>query len=92
MQNRLSIVRVGGALGLSFALLYGLCVAWDAVFPGWAMRSAWVGLLPGFDWLSVGDFLLGLVEVTLYGWVAALIFVPIWNALATFGPRAAGQR
>lgn len=81
METRLSIARVGVALSLSFALLYGLCVGWDAIFPDWAMRTAWVGLLPGFDWLSVGDFLLGLFETALYGWIAALIFVPIWNAL-----------
>lgn len=79
---RLPIRRLGQALGLFLALLYGLCVAWDGLFPGWAMRSVWAAALPGFDWFSVGDFVLGLVEAYVYGWIFAALFVPIWNAVA----------
>lgn len=78
---RRSIARLGQALGLFLALLYVLCVAWDGIFPGWAMRSIWAAALPGFDWLSVGDFLLGLVEAYVYGWIGAALFVPLWNAV-----------
>ncbi|GIU94176.1 MAG: hypothetical protein KatS3mg012_0633 [Gaiellaceae bacterium] len=28
---------------------------------------------PWFDWLSFGDFVLGLVEAFLYGWVVAVL-------------------
>ena len=80
-MTRLTITRLGQALGLVFAALYSLCVAWDGLFPGEAMRSVWADALPGFDWLSTGDFFLGLVEVYLYGWIFAVLFVPIWNAL-----------
>lgn len=80
MDTRLSISRVGQALGLLFAALYGLCVAWDALFPAEAMRSVWGNLLPGWDWLGVGNFFIGLGEVYLYGWIVALLFVPIWHA------------
>ena len=79
MATRLSIPRLGNALGLFFGALFMLCVAWDGIFPGQAMRSVWAPALPWFDWLSFGDFLLGLVEAFLYGWVAAALFVPIWN-------------
>lgn len=37
--------------------------------------------LPGFRWLSVGSFLLGLVESFLYGAYAGLVFVPLYNFL-----------
>lgn len=78
---RLSIGRLGQALGLFLALLYGLCVAWDGIFPGWAMRSVWAAALPGFDWLNVGDFFVGLAEAYVYGWIGAALFVPVWNAV-----------
>ena len=80
-MTRLSITRLGQTLALFFAALYVLCVAWDAVFPGEAMRSLWTAALPGFDWLSTSDFFLGLLEVYLYGWLAALLLVPIWNTV-----------
>jgi hypothetical protein len=38
-------------------------------------------VLPGFGWLSVGSFLLGLGESFLYGAYTGLIFVPIYNFL-----------
>lgn len=76
---RLPIARLGQALGLFLAVLYALCVAWDGIFPSWEMHSVWAGLLPGFDWLGAGDFFLGLIEAYLYGWIAAVLFVPIWN-------------
>jgi hypothetical protein len=68
-------VVIGGFLAVSFAA----CVAWDAIFPDWAMRSAWAPLLPGFTWLSVGTFLLGLVEAFAYGfWVALVVPAARW--------------
>ena len=51
-----------------------MCVVWDVVFPQWAMRAAWTPLLPGFEWLSPGSFLLGLAETVVYGfWLALLV-------------------
>lgn len=93
-MNVLSIARLGQALGLFLALLYALCVAWDGVFASWAMHSVWAGLLPGFHWLSAGDFFLGLAEAYLYGWVGAALFAPIWNLVGAERPQTrphAGQ-
>lgn len=68
-------LAVGGFLAVSFAV----CVAWDAVFPEWAMRSTWAPLLPGFEWLSIASFLLGLVESFAYGfWLALVIPATRW--------------
>lgn len=88
MATRLSISRLGNALGLFFGTLFVLCVAWDGIFPGQAMRSVWAPALPWFDWLSVGDFLLGIVVAFLYGWIAAVLFVPIWNWVAAEKPES----
>ena len=68
-------VVIGGFLAVSFAV----CVAWDAVFPDWAMWRAWAPLLPGFTWLSVGSFFLGLVEAFAYGfWLALVVPAARW--------------
>jgi hypothetical protein len=70
-------LALGGFLALSFAA----CVAWDAVFPQWAMRQAWAPYLPGFEWLTVGSFFLGLVESFAYGFWFALV-LPMFRWLA----------
>lgn len=68
-------VALAGFLAVSFAV----CVAWDAVFPQWAMRSTWVPLLPGFEWLSVASFVLGLAETVVYGfWLALVVPLVQW--------------
>lgn len=68
-------VALAGFLAVSFAV----CVAWDAVFPQWAMRSTWGPLLPGFEWLSVASFLLGLAETVVYGfWLALVVPLVQW--------------
>jgi len=68
-------VAVGGFLGISFVA----CVAWDAAFPEWAMRNAWAPFLPGFQWLSIGSFFLGLAESIAYGfWFALVIPAVRW--------------
>jgi hypothetical protein len=76
-------VVVGGFLAVSFAV----CVAWDAVFPEWAMRRAWAPLLPGFRWLSIGSFLLGLVEAFAYGfWLALVVPAVQWMSRRSVTP------
>lgn len=82
-MNRLSIVRVGTALGAALGLSFAACVAWDAVFPAWKMYPFWRSLLPGFRWISVGGFFLGLAESVLLGFWGALVFVPLYNLMGS---------
>jgi uncharacterized protein DUF5676 len=35
--------------------------------------------LPGFKWLSIGSFFIGLAESFLYGAYAGLVYAPIYN-------------
>ncbi len=79
-MQRLRIRSVGLSLGVLLAVSYVLCLAWDLLFPGWAMYPAWQRLLPGFSW-SASGLLIGLAETLLYGYYVALIFVPIYNYL-----------
>ncbi len=36
-------------------------------------------MLPAFKWLTLGGFLLGLVESFLYGIYTGVVFVPVYN-------------
>lgn len=80
MMRGLSIKTVGLSLSVLFVVTYVLCVIWDLVFPGWAMYQVWQGLFPGFSWSAMG-FLIGLVETAVYGFYAAVVFVPVYNYL-----------
>ena len=79
MTRQLRYTPVALAIGTFLAVSFAVCVAWDAVFPDWAMRRAWEPLLPGFSWLSISSFLLGLAEAFLSGfWLALVVPMARW--------------
>ena len=82
MKSGISLSAVGHASSLFLAITFTLCVGFDLLFPEHAMFKAWQALLPGFEWISVKSFFLGLVEAWAYGWYFALIWVPIYNVVA----------
>lgn len=82
MKQGLSLFAVGNATSLFLAITFVLCVVFDLLFPAHAMFQAWQKLLPGFHWLSVGSFFLGLIESYAYGWYIALIWAPLYNVFA----------
>lgn len=82
MKTGISLWAVGHATSLFLAITFALCVGFDLLFPEHAMFKAWQDLLPGFEWLSMKSFLLGLIESWAYGWYFALIWVPIYNVVA----------
>jgi hypothetical protein len=49
------------------AVTYALCVGWGLLMPARLHTELLEIFLPGFEWLTVGSFFLGLVETTLYG-------------------------
>jgi hypothetical protein len=68
------------ALGFFGAVTFVLCVLYGLLVPkAFHMVEILEIGLPGFRWLSVGSFALGLVESFLYGAYAGLIFAPIYN-------------
>ena len=79
---RIPIAVLGWSLGLFLAISFTLCVVFGLIFPGATMYQAWLPLLPWVDWISVPDFLLGLIESFAYGWFVALVFAPIFNLFA----------
>lgn len=85
---RLPVLPLGWALSLFLALTYVVCVAFDLIFPGYAMYQTWSGLLPGFVWLTPTGFIIGLVDSFFYGWYVALIFGGLFNAIAGRGVKS----
>ncbi|MBI5892881.1 MAG: hypothetical protein HZB79_04395 [Deltaproteobacteria bacterium] len=75
----LNIRVVGLSLGSFLSITFILCVVYDLIFPGSQMYQSWIRLLPGFEWLTLKSFFLGIIERFLYGIYIALIFVPLYN-------------
>jgi hypothetical protein len=79
MSHKMSLFAFGHATSLFISISFVLCVAFDLLFPQHAMYQVWLKLLPGFEWLSLKSFFLGLFESYLYGWFITLIWVPLYN-------------
>jgi len=65
----------------SFTLItYLVCVVYGLIVPeSFHMVQFLEIALLGFRWLTIGSFLIGLVESFLYGVYAGLVYAPIYN-------------
>ncbi|NNE60630.1 MAG: hypothetical protein HKN35_07040 [Woeseia sp.] len=78
----LNIKVVSLSLAITAAVSFVVCVGWGLVMPESLHMHGFLELfLPGFQWLSVGAFVLGLIESFLFGIYGGLVFVPIYNTL-----------
>ena len=81
-QNRLliPIIPLGMSLGLFLVIAYIACIVFYFLFPDLFLNHVMLKLLvPGFKLLDWPSFLLGLIVSFGYGWVVALVFVPLFN-------------
>ncbi len=59
---------------------YVVCVVYGLIVPESLHMVQFLEItLPGFKWLTLGTFLIGLVESFLYGVYAGLVYTPIYN-------------
>ena len=57
-----------------------VCVAYGLATPETLNMHVFLEqVLPGFKWLSLPGFLIGLVESFLFGAYAGLVYVPVYN-------------
>lgn len=70
------------SLALFGVVTYVLCVLYGLIAPK-ALHATQLleWMLPGFKWLTLGSFFLGLVEAFLYGAYVGLVFTPIYNTV-----------
>jgi hypothetical protein len=80
------------SLGVFAACTFVLCIVYGLLVPEALHMTQFLEIaLPGFQWLSIGAFALGLVESFLYGAYAGLVYTPIHNFFARrFGVRSGG--
>ena len=74
------------------AISFALSVGYGLLVP--AFHAAWLleALLPGFKWLSVGSFALGVIESALYGAWAGFLYSALYNCFGRRADRALEHR
>jgi hypothetical protein len=75
------------------AISFALCVGYGLLAPP-AFHPSWLleAFLPGFKWLSLGSFVLGLIETALYGAWAGVLYSALYNYFARRAGRNAEHR
>jgi hypothetical protein len=75
------------------AITYVLCIGYGLLAPP-AWHAPWLleALLPGFKWLSVSSFVLGLIASALYGAWAGFLYSALDNYFARRANRAVEHR
>lgn len=76
----LNIKVVSWALATTALISYLVCVSYGLATPeSLHMHSFLEQVLPGFKWLTLQGFSIGLIESFLYGAYAGLVYVPVYN-------------
>ena len=74
------LLPAGNALSFFLVVTFTLCVLWGLATPAsMHMHEAWAPMMPGFHWISFPAYLVGVLWAFVYGWYAALLFVPLYN-------------
>jgi hypothetical protein len=89
----LNWIVVTQSLSSFTAISFVLCVGYGLVAP-MGLHAAWLleAGLPGFKWLSVGSFVLGLIESAIYGAWAGVLYSALYNYFAGRAARDAERR
>ena len=80
--RQLPLVALGLSVSIFFVITYILCILLGLIWPDWSMHQPWLQFFPGFEWLTVKGFSIGLVEAVLYGWYVAFVFGSLFNFFA----------
>jgi len=80
---RLPFAPLAAAIVAVGEVAYLVCVAAGALWPSvFGMKTFFPTVFPGFTWLDPFSFVLGLVEVALYGLATAAVAMVAWNFVA----------
>lgn len=84
---------VSKSLSSFTAISYVLCVGYGLLVPA-RFHASWLfeAILPGFTWLTLGSFVLGLFETALYGAFAGALYAALYNYFAARPARSAERR
>ena len=89
----LNLKVVTQSLASFAAISFVLCVGYGLLAPA-ASHPAWLleAILPGFKWLGLGSFVLGLIESALYGAWAGVLYSALHNHFARRSAREDERR
>jgi hypothetical protein len=66
------------SLATFLAIIYLACLALALIVPDLGLHAPWLQFFVGFSWTGLG-FAIGFVESLVYGFIAGIIFAPIYN-------------
>ncbi|EDL48190.1 hypothetical protein [Erythrobacter sp. SD-21] len=73
-----TILIWGSTFSVFLMLSLAACIIYGLMLPaGFEMHRAWSPWLPGFEWLTLGGILAGLLWCLIYGFWAAALLVPL---------------
>ena len=79
-MDQLNIRAITWSLATFTSFSFVVCVLYGLVVPESLHLVQFLEItLPGFKWLTVPSFFIGLIESFLYGVYAGLVFTPIYN-------------
>jgi hypothetical protein len=79
-MNRLNIRVVTWSMATFTTFSFVVCVLYGLIVPESLHMVQFLEItLPGFKWLTIGSFFIGLIESFLYGVYAGLVYTPIYN-------------
>jgi len=79
-KETVNVRVVASSLATFSVVSYVLYVLYGAIVPKeFHLAQFLEAVLPGFKWLTVSSFFVGLIESFVYGVYAGLIFTPIYN-------------
>ena len=76
-QSGADIIMPGLTLSTLFLVSFAICLLLGFVATGPGLHQILSLLLPGFEWLDVGSFLIGVFYSLVYGWYLAVAFTLI---------------
>ncbi len=83
--SQIPLIPFGLSVSAFFVISYVLCILSGLIVPGWSMHQPWLQFFPGFEWLTVKGFIIGLLEAIVYGWYVAFLFGWLFNFFAARG-------
>lgn len=66
------------SLATFLAIIFLACLALGLIIPDRGLHAPWLQFFAGFSWTWLG-ITIGLVESIIYGFVAGVVFAPIYN-------------
>ncbi len=81
-MHQLSVKVMTVTTSLFGGVMFVACVVYGLLVPAFHNAALLEAVLPGFRWLTVGSFILGVVETSLYGAFAGLVFAWLYNAVS----------